>query len=177
MILQPGLTVKYPDVYLQVSRKFDMVNLNFVSLASAACVVKTNYYNTLFAMTMAPIALSGVIFLYYICVRIYIMAQKLAQGHKEIVHETRSISSETRSLLRRALCVPLYITDAQVPLIPRTGQHGQLPSSTLVSPVPFLVYLFGHGIQQNSALNFGPVATNFRPLPSAFMGALEARRT
>ena len=71
------LTVKYPDVYLQVSRKFDMVNLNFVSLASAACVVKTNYHNTLFTMTMVPIALSGLIFLYYICVRIYLTAQKL----------------------------------------------------------------------------------------------------
>lgn len=54
----------WPPGYAKIARKFDAINLNFVSIAAAACAVKTDWYMKLFFMTMGPI---GLICLIWVC--------------------------------------------------------------------------------------------------------------
>lgn len=54
----------WPPGYAKIARKFDAINLNFVSIAAAACAVKTDWYMKLLFMTMGPI---GLICLIWVC--------------------------------------------------------------------------------------------------------------
>ena len=60
------------QLYQQIARKFELVNLNFVSVAAATCSVKPNYGWKLVGMTAGPIMLSMLILLYYVANRIRI---------------------------------------------------------------------------------------------------------
>ena len=59
------LDVPWPDFYSQFARKFDVFNLNVLSIASSACIVTTSFYDKLLAMTVGPIVLAFLIFGYY----------------------------------------------------------------------------------------------------------------
>ena len=66
------LNPPWPPLYQQIARKFELVNLNFVSVAAATCSVKPNYGWKLVGMTAGPIMLSMLILLYYVANRIRI---------------------------------------------------------------------------------------------------------
>ena len=67
------LNPPWPKSYARIARKFDVINLNFVSLAAAACAVKTSYFMKLFAMTAGPMCVSVAIGLIFVVGRIRII--------------------------------------------------------------------------------------------------------
>ena len=69
------LSVEWPPVYSKIAKYFDILNLNVVSLASAACVealdadhpiLSVQYYNKLVMTTTMPLFICGFIFLFYV---------------------------------------------------------------------------------------------------------------
>ena len=66
------LNPPWPPLYQQIARKFELVNLNFVSVAAATCSVKPNYGWKLVGMTAGPIMFAMLILLYYLVNRIRI---------------------------------------------------------------------------------------------------------
>merc|ERR1712185_633042 len=59
------IAIPWPPVYERIAGSFDVLNFNVASLATASCAVTTSYYDKLLFMTLAPLALSCLIFAYY----------------------------------------------------------------------------------------------------------------
>ena len=92
------LSVEWPPMYSKIAKYFDILNLNVVSLASAACVKPSmpiipyyqySYYNKLVMTTTMPLFICGFIFLFYVVKRTKLMAQMAMSGAKKFVDATQ----------------------------------------------------------------------------------------
>ena len=83
------VNVQYPPAYENFLAALDVVNLNLVSILSLSCVMETNFYYRLILVTIAPVAVFGVLVLTY-------RVAMLRNGHS--VHAKRMVKNKHLSV-------------------------------------------------------------------------------
>jgi len=60
-----ALDIPWPTAYQQFITQFTMLNFDFIQWSSVGCVVSTHFYTKFLAITMAPLAILVLVFLFY----------------------------------------------------------------------------------------------------------------
>ena len=93
----------WPDLYTKVGQKFEVINLNFVSLAAATCGIKPDYSWKLWGMVSAPVLGMIGIAVFYI---VSMARLRLAHEFEAREHDEAAVFALARWCRRCSLPAP-----------------------------------------------------------------------